>query len=63
MCGKQLCGVVSFGYGCAHKPYHGVYTEVAHFADWIMKNGSKMTLSSQIHLFFLLTIGILINKL
>ena len=32
-----LVGVTSFGAGCAHPDYPGVYARVSYFADWIKK--------------------------
>ncbi|XP_047737890.1 transmembrane protease serine 9 [Hyalella azteca] len=37
-CGSYLCGIVSWGRGCALAGYPGVYTEVSYFVDWIANN-------------------------
>jgi len=35
MCGKQLSGINSWGYGCALPEVYNVFTQTSHFVDWI----------------------------
>ncbi|XP_049300309.1 trypsin-2-like [Anopheles funestus] len=50
VCNGLLTGVVSHGVDCARPGYPGVYSDVAYFRDWIIKNHSSMIQNS-----FLLT--------
>ncbi|XP_053699313.1 acrosin-like [Sabethes cyaneus] len=37
ICHNRVAGVVSFGAGCAHPDFPGVYMDVAHYEKWISK--------------------------
>ncbi|XP_037931972.1 trypsin epsilon-like [Teleopsis dalmanni] len=41
ICGYRLCGVVSFGYDCGDS-FPSVYTDIAHYREWIIENSATM---------------------
>lgn len=38
--GHVIMGITSWGYGCGHFYYPGVYVRITAHADWIVRNGS-----------------------
>lgn len=32
---RQLCGLVSWGYGCGQDGFYGVYTEISYYKQWL----------------------------
>ena len=40
-CEGTLCGIVSFGKGCAKPGYPGIYTRVTTYRDWVETNMEK----------------------
>lgn len=41
VCNGVLSGIVSHGAGCGEAAYPGVYADVAHYREWIRKNGAN----------------------
>ena len=41
VCGGKLCGIISWGFGCAREGLPGVYTNVAKIIDFINENIKK----------------------
>ncbi|XP_058467485.1 trypsin beta-like [Malaya genurostris] len=48
ICQNRVAGVVSFGAGCAHPDFPGVYMDVAHFEKWI---GKALNSAAQMSIF------------
>ncbi|XP_055525132.1 trypsin beta-like [Wyeomyia smithii] len=64
ICHNRVAGVVSFGAGCAHPDFPGVYMDVAHYEKWISKVVSGAVRFDRFSVgSFLLVLGVLMKTL